>query len=668
MSQQLANRLMLRGGSSDANLPTAIFGTAGQMSQTLDLGKPRARIGMWPIVSVEKPEIAMGLATILSFHLERYQSVRVYRLFAQLSDDPNDYAWDLSLSQFHVDDWQLDNLDENVAIWGRLEAKGATWRLEIDIEDDMASDDDVETRVYEADNLIALVTEMPVIAEDILRSIGDHLLKKLDVIYATEDWNETALAIFVSQVFKWEVDLLLVLSGQPVDVEDRLNAAEALCDCAQAVGQLGAWGASLAIERWLIFANATDTENINSDLVEIAVDKLENSPFPGIILSQRLFMAGDAQAATGLIEDAMDAVGVTANLALVKSDLLRRVLDVPGAIDTAQEAIESGEINVRLLMQYAELLQLADYNNFEVEHYALGGSTALEEAVAAYDQVLSLAPDDVEALSQKLLHCIDLDRVDDDFWSDFARLVVIDTDGSAIKNVLDNLYPDDADMAVEVLVDAIVQVPGRLHLSVHLAAAHLLAESFDDAAEVLEDIRDRLTGSDDVLLAEVDRLLLAVDDPDFEMRIGEFTSLVDAGKSLPSDDVEYLENAIERAPTFAEGYVLLARSYLTWDETSAAIETLLDGHKQLPEDPEIIRILIRALWLADERDLALSYLNKGIAANPDYVPLLAEAGQYLFVAGQQDLARAFLLRAELIAPRDPALIAARAYIARRLGD
>jgi hypothetical protein len=74
------------------------------------------------------------------------------------------------------------------------------------------------------------------------------------------------------------------------------------------------------------------------------------------------------------------------------------------------------------------------------------------------------------------------------------------------------------------------------------------------------------------------------------------------------------------------------------------------------------------LWDSGEHELAFSYLNKGVAKNPNYVPLLALTGRYLFEDGQQDAAKAYLSRAELITPNDPVLIAARTHIARLLSD
>jgi tetratricopeptide (TPR) repeat protein len=107
---------------------------------------------------------------------------------------------------------------------------------------------------------------------------------------------------------------------------------------------------------------------------------------------------------------------------------------------------------------------------------------------------------------------------------------------------------------------------------------------------------------------------------------------------------------------------------LSWDDTDAALETLLDGQKQLPTNPDILFTLGRALWVVGEEDLAFDYLNKGLEANPGHVPLLVLTGRYLFDTGQEEEAKEFLSRGEAIDPRNPLLNETRVYIARQVTD
>jgi Flp pilus assembly protein TadD len=271
-------------------------------------------------------------------------------------------------------------------------------------------------------------------------------------------------------------------------------------------------------------------------------------------------------------------------------------------------------------------------------------------------------------LSRQLLQLLEVDEFDADrFWDGFKRVVALDISGEQVRSVVDALYNiDDMTLALYTLKTASQREPNRSDLHLNLAAAYLIDEDGDKAKVELKMAR-RLT-SDPLIHADIDRLMLVAEDPDFEARIGEITDIVSAGNQLDTDDVEFLEGILEKAPSFAEGYLLLARSYGAWDELSSAIEVLLDGHEHLPDDPEIATLLARLLWDSGEQELAFSYLNQGVAKNPSYVPLLALTGRYLFEDGQQDAAKAYLARAELITPNDPVLIAARAHIAKLLSD
>jgi tetratricopeptide (TPR) repeat protein len=150
--------------------------------------------------------------------------------------------------------------------------------------------------------------------------------------------------------------------------------------------------------------------------------------------------------------------------------------------------------------------------------------------------------------------------------------------------------------------------------------------------------------------------------------MGEITDAVNSGKPLDDESVDFLEAVIEEAPGYAEAYILLSRAYLALDDSGAALETLLDGQRELPDDPDICELLVRVLRDADEDELALENLDIGLTRNPNHVPLLSLAGIYLFEDGQEDDAKNYLARAEAIAPRHPMLLQARALIARMLED
>jgi tetratricopeptide (TPR) repeat protein len=287
------------------------------------------------------------------------------------------------------------------------------------------------------------------------------------------------------------------------------------------------------------------------------------------------------------------------------------------------------------------------------------------EAVEAYRTALDMNPSHIPALSQLLMHLADLK--DERFWEDFRRFVELDKQGEQLRNVVDTFYNFEAiDEGIAILQDAVRSRPDQVELRLSLASAYLLDDRSEEAGSELDKAKS-LTHNPQLLI-DIDRLFLAADDPEFDARLGDITERVDAGSELDSDDVEYLETAIEKAPLFAAGYSLLANAYLAWGETSDALDVLLDGQKQLPDDPEIAVLLARVLWNEGESQLALDCLNKALAKNPQHVPLLALTGQFLFEDGQEDGARVFLARAETINPRHPMLMEVRVYIANSLSS
>ncbi|MYE27247.1 MAG: hypothetical protein F4X87_08530, partial [Chloroflexi bacterium] len=60
---------------SDTGAPTSIFGSAAGLAQTIQTDE-QYRIGMYPILCQEMPEVAMGLASCLCYLLEQYGDTR----------------------------------------------------------------------------------------------------------------------------------------------------------------------------------------------------------------------------------------------------------------------------------------------------------------------------------------------------------------------------------------------------------------------------------------------------------------------------------------------------------------------------------------------------------------------------------------------------------------
>jgi tetratricopeptide (TPR) repeat protein len=225
---------------------------------------------------------------------------------------------------------------------------------------------------------------------------------------------------------------------------------------------------------------------------------------------------------------------------------------------------------------------------------------------------------------------------------------------------------DDIEPGLEIIEDALEQSPQRVDLRVALAAAYLACDEVEYALSELEQAAEQ---TDDLqLLGDIERLILGANNPEFETWLGEIGDKIAAGNAPNHDDLDFLESAKESAPNFVDPYLMLGRGYLLREEATDALETLLDAQKRFPSDPDVLEALASVLWENEEYETALGYLDRGLAAHPQHVPLLTRMGQSMFDTGDVDAARAYLQRAEALSPRHPSFIRARKYIAEQMQD
>jgi tetratricopeptide (TPR) repeat protein len=660
---------------SRPNLPTAIFGSADTLSSALDISRPPVRIGVWPVVSAQTPETAMGLAALLAFLLERYAGVRVYRLFAQLESEPDSYKWDMARSQFSVDDWQLDGLDENVAVWGSLAQSDSGWQLELNVENDLAAEgDDLKVFSRSAPDIASLTAALRGLAADIAAYLdaGDTPITAPVFDAAPASWDAEPLETLLGHAFECELALLLALWGQPRAPQEAADDVQALIDAAVPLGSLGAWAAASAFARFVSLTPDLD-ETIIMDTADALIAAFPTEMIASVIAAGSLYSSGYPQAGFDILDEAVAQHPTSTLPRVVLAEFYRQGSRLFEALDVLQQAIEEDVVDAGLYVRYASLLSVLDYNGMIVEDFVLIDMTQRApnllalEALAAYTAALELEPDNLSALSGQLAQYLEVGSVRERFWDGFARLVAADSTGEVVRNLLDSMeVVDDFAPGIEILRRAAAGQPESVHVWVNLAAACVLAGDGDEALRALAQAR-ALT-DDAAVLTDIERLTLSAADPDFEMRLGEIIDIISAGGRVNVEDAEYLEAAVASAPTLADVYVLLAKTYAGWGEIGSALETLLDGYKHAPDDAELVFLLGQTLWDSGERDLALSYLAKGIAHNPNHVPLLALMGRCLFDSDRDQEARVYLTRAELIAPRNPILNEVRAYIASKLGD
>ena len=429
----------------------------------------------------------------------------------------------------------------------------------------------------------------------------------------------------------------------------------------------GAWMCAQAVARFAMYADRNLADQV-WPLMDAVNAVFPDSSIVTTIFAEALLYLEEPEQAQDLYETRAESeqADVTAYVALAL--FYQRRGHFTEAVDGFQSAIENETVSAELYRRYAELLVLLDYSAFPVESFVLVDpdeveeDTVLWEVVESYDEAITLDPEDISLLSSQIAHLVDIGPDDKRLWQRFRTLVALDDDNEQVENLIDTFFNlDDVSPGIAILKEALDREPDRVDHYLNLASLYVVDEQGDEAQAVLR--KAKTLELDDDTKADIERLTLMAEDPDFERRLGELSDIVDAGNELPEEDVDYLESVLKRVPTYSEIYLLVARAYMAWDETPAALETLLDGHRNLPDDPDILALLIETLWDSDEQELAFSYLKQGIEANPSHVPLLALAGRCLFEDGQLEQAKVYLTRAETISPRHPALIEARRRIA-----
>ena len=671
--QNLAQRLMLHGQKSQTNLPTAIFGTASTVGQTIYSNQPPVRIGLWPIICATDPDFGMGLFAVLGYLLDRYQGVRVYRLCAMIEGEPESYEWQTAQSQFEVDDWQLDELDDNVGLWGTLtRTVESTWTLVLNVEDDLAhTDDEVKTFSYSANSIPNIIEQLPNWVADIAVYL-DLELRLIAPVFDSENLDESVSRTVLMNVFEWELKIYFYLWGRRWDESQILDDLENLITRLEAAGIFGAWLAANAITRLMVFTDASMDEMF-LPIIQRVIHRFQFRQVTPIMLATALYESQLAEEAFELLLEEIDSDRAGSLTYLTLAELYRRGGRPDDAVDILQDAIENGEVSADLYQRYADLLIAMEYSGYAYDTFVLidpdevPDDQLLWEAVEAYDAGLQLESGNITIYTRQLLQLVELDDQDDRFWLRFGQLVENDSIGQNVRSVVEAFFNiENLEPGILALNRFIQNQPDRVDGYINVAVLYTLNEDRDAALNMLAKARD-LTEEADVL-ADIQQLVFGAEDPEFEMRLGEINDVVNAGNELNAEDVEFLERILERAPTFSEAYLLLAKAYIGWDETGPALETLMDAHRNIPGDPDVLALLSERLWDANEHDTALCYLNKGISQNPHHVPLLALAGQYLFEDGQEEAAKAYLARAEAISPRDPTLMKVRVEISRIIGQ
>jgi len=672
---QLAQRLMMLHDKplSNASSLTAMLGGSSELPMSVT--RTAFRVGLWPIVWSEKAEETLGITCVLAHLLERWQEIRVYRVLARLPDDLGTYTWQIADSAFTPDDWQLEPLDENIAIWGEVQSSAEGHSLALTLENDLLDDEDDITRTfsYPFSDLADLLRKLPQIAIEIAEFMGAVYVQEVEPIYdVPADVTETeAQRVFLRRLFQWELRLQLWLSGRDWSEESLVQTYNELKKVAKEADlDVSKWAFAKAVSPVIGLPGYQSLGAVLIPLVAPTIAELDDSRLIAPILASALYSSGNADDAYYLLDVEIENHSENVSAWLILAELYNKSGRLQDAIAVFQDAIaEAKLVNRVLYFYYANSILVADRYKVPVTDFVFvtpnGEDTIRREAIWAYREALKLESENKHVLYGLVLRLIELNEPE--VWQTFPTLLRVDTNGDLIRSAIDNMLAmDDLQPAVDALKSAIAQSPQRRDLLISLGAVLIAGERYDEASDVLAAIpNESLTPAQH---SDVERLLLISEMPDFEARFAELSASLDARTSPTDDDIDFLEEVVERAPSLTAAHLLLSRAYVVWNDRQAALEVLLDAQKEMPDDPDILLELADTLWHMDESETAFQYLNKGLSEHPNHIGLLAKIGLFLFENGQIDQAKVFLTRAEAIDRRDPRLAEVRTTIATRIGE
>ncbi|MBV8633931.1 MAG: M48 family metallopeptidase [Burkholderiaceae bacterium] len=136
----------------------------------------------------------------------------------------------------------------------------------------------------------------------------------------------------------------------------------------------------------------------------------------------------------------------------------------------------------------------------------------------------------------------------------------------------------------------------------------------------------------------------------------------------PAAGIKFYQSALARKLYLSEGaqWYGLARARLRQGDSAGARQALANARKLLPSDPMLFCLEADIARKAENWPQALSAYRAGLAAFPDYPPLIAREIDLLLQLGERDQALARIRNRQALTPDDPALfrLQAQAYADR----
>lgn len=655
---------------ADSGAPTSIFGSAAGLAQSIEADE-QYRIGVYPILCAEMPEVAMGLASCLCYLLEQFDETRVYRCFARI--DPEDDSSEISPSdfQFSVGDWELEGLADNVIIEGAFYRAAGGFELRLSIDSSLTGLEFEEDSLdYDFVSLADTAAGLPAVAADIYDIVAGTANTSAIIDYDMPEADTLELVRLLESVFGWNLDVYLYLWDVEWDEADIAAQFQEVVDlCQGSRSQFAYWCLGMLARQVMQPGIAPVGEVVASKLGGAFPSDAFATP-GAAAAAQGIASLGHAQQAVAFLQPRLRA-DAAASVWCAMIEIYLNSGAYSEAIDTCQLALENGLQHPALYWRYASMLMAAEVNDWTVDDVLLIDPDEFsqeEQITAEIANALKLyakgQADDLGGLQLALTYMID--AADDELWIYFERLVQRDGEGEFTGEVVDRLIElEDRDRAYEILE---AQLDSNPFAYVYLADLALADTDLGLAKELVAECRASFTTIDDNLELELQRTSLQATLPSFDARYAEIKVVLSANRPVPEDKVDLLEQAIELAPKLVDLHLLLSTCYRSWGDNDSALEVLREAEARAGADPQIDLGIAQILWARGEREDAVAELNAALERFPSDINLLAQMASCLIENNQFADARAYIARAESIAPSHRAIWQVRRLVAQKMAE
>ena len=574
---------------SDTGAPTSIFGSAAGLAQAIQTDE-QYRIGMYPILCQEMPEVAMGLASCLGYLLEQYDDTRVYRCFARIGEADENTEITTSDYQFTVADWEMDGLADNVILDGTLRRDSGRFELRIgfDVSLSMTGDESASLE-YDFESLPAAVTGLPMVAAEIYRGLAGNQNTAPVIEFASVPTGSDELESLLGCVFGWNLDVFLYFWDVEWDEDAIREQFQEVVDlCNKNPSEFAYWCLGM-LAKQVMQPGISDIGEIVAPLVRGAFSHDMKAAAGASAAALGMLRLGHAQSAIAFLRPFLQT-DAAASVWCAMTEILLDSGQFDEAIDNTQLALESGQQHPTLYWQYAQLLMAAEVNNWSVHDVLLIDPDDYDEEEQITVEIANAlklytneSKEDLGALQLALTYMIDAN--DDELWIYFERLSKQDDDGTLTGDIIDRLIElEDYDRAYDILER---QLDSNPYAYAHLAQLALADADSAMALDMIEACRAKFAEIDENLELELQRIKLQATLPSFDARYAEIKVILSANRPVSEDQVKMLEQAIEHAPKLVDLHLLLSQCYRSWRDADSANEVLREAEQLAGSDPRI---------------------------------------------------------------------------------